>query len=166
MSTKRTLGQDAPASTTANQRVYKSTQEVDHDLFKLRPATMQKNVSFSEIPQYEPIEHCHIFHTVDSNGTRQETCNAVGGHFHKMEVVQNADGVPTVRCSKPMRWVQKKVNGRFQKMLEEFSDDKHTHDVQYLGSEKIKLRETNMEAAKLQAMVESREKMSVEGVVG
>lgn len=157
-------GIDAPLS--AAPRVYKGTQEVDHDLFKLKVAVMRKNVSFTDIPDYVPIEHCHTFHTVDSNGKKQTTSNPVGGHHHEIEVINVKDGVPTLRVSPPMKFVRERVAGRTRKIAVEVEGDSHTHEVEYLGSERIRLRATNAEFAKLDAAIRARQNPVVEGVTG
>ncbi len=151
------------------ERIYKNTQEVDHDLFKLKPASMKKNVSFTDEPRYEFFEHCHIFHTVDSNGKPQEACTPVGGHVHKIEVVHEG-GVPALKVSPAMHWVRRKKGARFQRMLVPITEtdpdgDDHTHASMYLGSERIKLRESSLEFAKFDAAMRAKENPTVEGVV-
>jgi hypothetical protein len=167
---------EAPAATPTvikrQVRIYKSTQEIDHDLFKLEPAMMRKNVSFTEIPQVERFEHCHIFHTVDSNGKKQVGSTAVGGHHHPVKVVVNADGVPTLEVGEPRRWVKRKVRGVMVRVeepiylnAEQDERDSHTHEVTYLGSEKIMLRKPNVEFAKLDGELKAKREPSIDGVL-
>ena len=157
-------------------RIYKGTEEVDHDLFKLQVARMKKDVSYDgQMPEFVHFEHCHIYHTVDSNGRKMDETNAVGGHFHKIEVVPASEegGVPTLKVSAPMKYIKQKkkgVKGKFEKVAVpvEFSDgtiDNHTHEVEYLGSEKIKKRQANVEFAKLDAAMKAQQNPSVEGVL-
>lgn len=153
------------------ERVYKGTREVDHDLFKLEVAKMRKNVSYTDVPDVREIEHCHLFHTVDSNGKKQVASNQVGGHHHDIEVTADADGVPTLKVSEPRRWVLKKVRGKNQRVSvpiflnsEKDEWDNHTHAVTYLGSEKITLRAPNVEAAKIETMARAKT-APVEGVL-
>lgn len=156
--------------TLRTERVYKGTQEVDHDLFKLEIAPMLKNVSFSEEqPRYEQTEHVHWFHTVDSMGQPMKHTPAVGGHFHEIILVPDANGgVPRAMCSPPMKWVRAKgANGRMQRVAIELEHDHHTHTLNYHGSEKFKIRNTvNTEFAKLQAALEAKKPGPVEGIKG
>jgi hypothetical protein len=154
-------GVKAPAA-----RVYKGTQELDHDLFKLKVGTMLKDISFTDMPDLVKIEHCHIFHTIDSNGKKQHECNAVGGHTHSVEVVET-DGVPSLVVGPASRWTRQRVKGgRMIRVLTPIEHDDHTHDWEYLGSERIRLRENNMEFAKYQAMVKEKQEPTIDGVVG
>ncbi len=164
-------GLNEPSAMVRQPRVYKSTQEIDHDLFKLEVAHMSKNVSYTDVPFIERYEHVHVFHTVDSNGKVQTTSTPVGGHHHEVEVVAGPDGVPTLKVSQPRRWVKRKVKGVMKRMpepiwldAEHSESDEHTHEVTYLGSEKITLRTPNMEFAKFDANVRAVREPSIEGV--
>lgn len=156
--------------TQATERVYKGTQEVDHDLFKLEVAPMLKNVSFSEEkPRYEQTEHVHWFHTVDSMGQPMKHTPAVGGHFHEIILVTDAKGgLPKAMCSPPMKWVRGPgANGRMQRIAVELDYDRHTHTLKYEGSERFKIRNAvNTEFAKLQAALEAKKPSSVDGIKG
>jgi hypothetical protein len=160
----------------ASPRVYRNSQIIEHDLFKLNVATMRKNISFTDVPEYAQIEHVHIFHTVDSNGNRQTSCTSVGGHHHDIEVLPAVNGgVPHIRVSGPKKWVRVKRKGRVSVPVSapdepgtehDQKGDFHTHKVTYLGSEKIQLRVANMEFAKLEATVQARTNPApVEGVI-
>lgn len=162
----------APRMAAPQDRVYGTSREIDHDLFKLVVARMIKNVSFTDVPDYEKVEHVHFFHTVDSSGRPQTYCGAVGGHFHKIDVIQPRDkdgailpGVPTIRVSRALHWVREKVNGRFQRVAREIEYDSHTHRVEYRGSQRIQTRETNPNFAAMQAELEQRQRPSIPGVV-
>ncbi len=150
---------------TQTARVYKGEQVLDHDLFKLLPATMMKNVSYTDKPDYAKIEHCHIFHTIDSSGKRQDACNAVGGHLHLVTVTHNYAGVPSLEVSGPVRYVKQKNRGVYSRVAVPMEDDTHTHEVQYLGSEKIQMRKPNMEFAKLDAIMRAKQDITVPGVI-
>lgn len=159
-----------------NERIYKGQQKVDHDLFKLKVASMRKNVSFNDKPEIVSFEHCHIFHTVDSYGQKQFTTNAVGGHFHEVTVIENPNGgVPKLEISEPKKWVVKKVRGRKKKIAvpvvlvddEEGKEvDTHTHEFEYLGSSQIHLRKPNLEFAKFDSALRAKQQPAVEGVHG
>lgn len=148
------------------QRIYKGTQVLDHDLFKLKVAKMRKDVSYDGEPDYVQFEHCHIFHTIDSNGKKQDTCSPVGGHFHEVRVVQKPGQVPTLEVSGPMKYVMKKFGKKFKKVPEPLDPevDSHTHEVEYLGSERITPRTPNMEFAKLDAAVRAHQSPTIENV--
>lgn len=170
-------GEGAPMPVIKRQeRIYKSTQEVDHDLFKLEVATMRKNVSFTDKPHIEEFEHCHIYHTVDSSGKKQEASSPVGGHHHPITLVVDPSGVPTLKVGPPAKWVKKKIRGVMRRVSEpiwlegaegvegERERDEHTHAVSYLGSERIKLRQPNVEFAKMESALKSMREPSIEGV--
>lgn len=148
--------------TGTQKRIYRGDTEIDHDLYRLKVAHMVKNVSYTEIPDYEKIEHCHIFHTVDSNGKKQTACSPVGNHFHEVKLVEREGGVPSLEVSAAMRWATRRIKGRVKRVAEPISDrdgnvyDTHTHDFEYMRSERIKLRVQNAEAAKAEAIMARR----------
>ncbi len=152
-----------------NKRIYKGTQEVDHDLFRLKPSAMFKNISYNKTkPILEPVEHGHIFHTVDSNGKKQDRCHKVGGHFHLVETISGVQGShPTIKVSKAMHLVRERDELGAEKIVpQEIPHDKHTHDWEYIGSEKVKVRQINDEYVKFIATMDSRKPQKVDGVVG
>jgi len=158
-------------------RVFKGSQELPHDLFKLKVASMKRNVSYTDVPIIDHIEHVHIFHTIDSSGKRQTESTPVGGHFHQIEVHHNAMGVPHLVVGPAMKWVKKRVKGqrkakrvavpvRWQIGEDEWETDNHTHQSEYLGSEMIHLRKSNPEAAKAETAIRMKmEPPPVEGVM-
>lgn len=158
-------------------RVYRNQQELDHDLFKLKPSKFRRNMGYSdESILLVDIEHSHHFHTIDSSGKKQDACTPIGGHFHYVKVVGADDGKePVLEISKPMKWILKAVPGK--KKLQRVAvpltcpnhegaivDDEHTHDYEYLGSEKIKLRKPNLEAAKFQTAQAQLHQPKIDGV--
>ena len=143
-------------------RSYFGQSILDHDLFKLAAAPMVRNTSYEgQVPKLIDIEHCHIYHTIDSSGRKMDTCSAVGGHFHMMKVNQTEGGVPQVTCSPAMRYVLQKINGRLQRVMTTVPGDDHTHEVVYLGSQKIQPRQLNAEGARTIAALEAPYKASV-----
>lgn len=152
---------DLPPAPTP--RVYAHSQLIKHDLFKLLPANMIRNVSYSDIPHYEHIEHAHWYHTVDSTGKKLENSSAVGQHFHEMKVVQNKDGIISAECGPASKFVMKTINGRPRKVVEVISHDAHTHEVEYKLSEDIPPRMPNKEWAKAQAQMPAPP--SVSGII-
>ncbi len=164
--------QTAPGETLVRKpRVYKGTQIVDHDLFKLEVAKMTKNVSYTDVPDLVKLEHVHMFHTVDSNGKKVSMSSAVGGHHHDITVVPGKDGVPTIQVSEPRKIVVRKRKGRIERLSvpvvldpESGEVDDHTHSVTYLGSERITLRKTNPEFAKFESAIRTARETAVENV--
>lgn len=120
----------------AFKRVYKGEAEVDHDLFKLEVANLKKNISIDdEKPLYVGVEHCHFFHSYDSSGKKQETCNPIAGHSHKVDFEVDENGELNITCGPPIV----KSGGKYLPL----KNDTHTHDIRYLRSEKIKVRKIN-----------------------
>lgn len=114
-------------------RVYNRDMEIDSDTFKLDVANYAKNLSFDDNnPLLIGVEHCHFFHTFDSNGKKQIRCNAVGGHTHEVTISIDENGDFVGECSAPIS--NKKLN------------DKHTHKVSYLKSDRFKVRSINKDA--------------------
>ncbi len=147
--------QEAPpaAQGSPQDRVFGNSRTIDHDLFKLLVAPLQRDVSWNDRPDIETIEHCHFFHTIDSDGRVQTYSTPTASHFHKMEVVPNADPTkpPTVRCaSGPLKWVRKRIRGKMTKLVESTSTedcpDDHTHEVLYRCSNKVAVRTANAAA--------------------
>lgn len=148
-------------------RVYKGSQEIDHDLFKLVVAKMRRNISWSggTAPEdYVFLDHCHMFHTFDSSGRKQTRSTKTGGHFHEVTITKTS-GVPRVTISGPKTEIRKRVNGRVRPMVIDLADDDHTHDAEYIRSERIQIRSSNVEAAKVEAFVRAQQEVSVPGVL-
>lgn len=121
------------------ERIMGGSRDVMVDTFKLEPAVMQKNVSWTVKETLVPIEHCHIYHTYDSSGKKLNESNAVGGHKHQLKILVE-DGKFIVECSPP---IQNNKSETISKV------DNHTHRVIYLKSEKLVMRKVNMDAAQI-----------------
>lgn len=160
------------------QRLYRGTKEIDHDLFKLLPAEMLKNVSINpETPDLQKATHVHFFHTVDSNGKKQLRSASVGGHFHDVEVIEDPNGgVPKLKISPAKIAVRKKVRGvativsepvRVYKdpHSEDAIVDDHTHDYEYVNSCRVAMRQANVEFAKFESQIKAHQNPVVENVV-
>ena len=141
-----------------SKRVYKGQKEVDHDLYKLLAAPMIKNQSWwTDRENLVGLEHCHMFHTIDSNGKEQFYSSQVGGHQHKITFERDDDGMiipESVKIGPPVRRtksgdiqlvVSRDKRGNVSKY------DTHTHEMEYILSERIKVRQRNEEAAKRMA---------------
>lgn len=138
------------------QRVYKNATELDHDLFKLEPAIMKKNVSFTDVPSYVNVEHCHIYHTISSDGKKQVKCTPTGGHFHLVEVVKEATDTepPVLKVGPPLKevWQRDRYTRKTKRVTVAFDEaDDHRHPIVYVRSEKIRPRKLNNEFVKFQA---------------
>jgi hypothetical protein len=119
----------------ATKRTYAEDMMIDSDTFKLEVTNYAKNLSFdNKKPLLVGVEHCHFYHTLDSSGRKMENCNSVGGHTHKVTVKEDKNGKLIAICgpAEPC-----------------FFDDKHTHQVTYLKSDKFKVRTISEDAAKV-----------------
>lgn len=169
----------APSQSSAvpAQRLYADEVVIDHDLYKLKVASMKKNVAY--LPNTYDVQnvlHEHFFHTVDSSGTKQKNSNLVGSHFHQMTVVHQPNGAPPiVKCGPAVKEVKKIINGRAVKVIEpclRYPDergnlltDDHTHEVEYVRSNKIPIRKVNAEAVKV-ISADSAKAQPLPGVIG
>jgi len=145
--------QRSPETAPAPSRVFKGQVEIFHDLFVLSTAKMLRDTSYNQQPSEDtliPVDHQHFFHTVDSNGKKQTTCSPIGGHFHVMELISEAEGdkPATYRCGPPVKIIKQKVAGKFRDVAVPIAYDFHTHDVVYHHSGVIKMRVGNAEAAR------------------
>ena len=123
----------------AVERRYKGETQFNHDLIKLEMTIVERNMSFNpKRPRYVPVEHCHFFHTFDSNGKPQRHCNRVNGHFH--EVFWDEDTL-TAKCGPAL--CHKIEDGE---MVTRPMVKQHTHDCTYLESELMTARKINTEA--------------------
>lgn len=159
------------------RKIMKGTKEFEHHLFKLKVATMKRNISWKfKEPMIREIEHCHWYHSLDDRTFQPEhRSQAVGGHYHEMSYdfgKPDANGNPTVVCGPPMRLDTKKLPGgrTIQKpgpvVYEAVNEageevkivDSHTHEISYEGTEvltQIGLSEArNMERAKVSSTME------------
>jgi hypothetical protein len=142
------------------KRQFQTQKSFMHDLYKLEVSHFLQNQAIDgHEPDYVKTEHVHYFHTIDSNGKEQTKSNSVGGHFHKIEVIeQGPDLPPIVKCaSGPMKEVKVKIMGKYKTQYVPANDvDSHTHDVTYLKSNVITERIRNAEAAKVEAALQSK----------
>lgn len=164
------MAKESP-TTKPQERVYVGSQEIDHDLFRLLPASMVRNVGYDALkPIIEHINHSHIYHTVDSSGKKLTDCSYVGGHHHEMTIEASGDGVPKVICSAPKKFVMRNINGAQARVSTSVivgsQEDTHTHVIEYWRSEKINIRQYNPEFLKYQAIVKAQEPARVPNVSG
>lgn len=110
------------------QRVYENTSEFIQDRFQLKTANMIKNMA-PDGKEFRPhlvnVAHQHFFYSVDRKGRPQVKCTATGGHSHEI-TVKEVNGEFVAECGPPISINSKLV-----------PEDRHTHDVMYLKSEKI-----------------------------
>lgn len=177
---KAKLAKDVPAQPTPAldkgiERFYATSKEVDHDLFKLSVARMLKWMGYNkgekDPDDLIPAEHCHFFHTIDSDGRPQQFCSSIGGHFHKMEVVDDGSGVPKVKCvSGPLQFKfenyrKNRANKRRKIAVPANDFDTHTHESEYVRSEKVALRKVNVDAVEL-VRIEAAQTQAIPGIAG
>lgn len=151
------------------KRIYESQSMFEHDLFKLELSKFKKNLAIDdEAPEYVDVEHCHFFHTVDSNGRKQMFSNSVGGHFHKLEIKDQGPDMPPeiLSISGPLTYAMRRGRGgKKEKVIVPFTDvDAHTHEVTYVKSNKISKRKLSAEAAKVQFALEAKHTTELAGV--
>lgn len=164
---------NAPKPETPS-RQYKHKKKITHDLYKLSVAKFTKNIAWQpKMFTPEKVEHCHFFHSVDKNGSAQDKCAPIGGHFHLMELVEEAtDTKPAVyKCGPAMKWVlTPKPGGGYKKVpapikFPDGSIDDHTHEVEYRDSHDFEPSKLNPEAVKLMNQVEKKPTAPA-GIVG
>lgn len=116
-------------------RVYKDQMEFNSDVFKLEEAKMIKNASWDDKnPIPIGVGHCHIFRTMDSAGKKLDKAHSVAGHTHEIKVNVDSKGNFVAECSPP-------ISNKPMLM-----GDNHTHEVTYIGSNRIELRKFNKDA--------------------
>ncbi len=123
-------------------------------------STFKRNVSYSETPEWQDVEHCHFFHSIDSNGQEQKHCAPVGGHFHEMILITPATETdpPVYKCSPPLRKVRRRnAYGQWEIVTAPANDiDSHTHEIHYKHSELWTPKHINPEFAKLQQAMHNK----------
>ena len=142
---------EAPKSIT-RKRHFKKTQEIMHDLLKLEVANAIKNVAW-EPNTYSPenVEHVHFYHTVERNGSPQNKCASVNGHFHLLTPIIGDE--LAYECSPPMHIVigRNERGAKVKKIVPLNTLDKHTHKVSYIQSEKFIPAKPNAEYGRFAA---------------
>lgn len=150
-------------------RVFKSQQNIMHDLYKLEVASAIKNVAWQpNVFSPERVEHCHFFHSVDKNGAPQKQCAQINGHFHELTLVTpGTESTPPIyKCGPALRWALVNINGQMvKKAVPADHNDTHTHEMRYIASEEFKPAKLNSEAMKLIAQVEKAPE-PVPGIIG
>lgn len=156
-------------------RVFREQMETLHDLYKLRVTTFKKNIGWEDGGKFlsqdlVDVEHCHFFHSVDSDGVPQEHSTPTGGHFHIMELVKPAtdDSPAEYRCSAPKKWayfMDRSTRSESKKIVDFAKYDSHSHEMDYLHSEKVHARKINPEFSKL-VVEKLAEPALVEGISG
>lgn len=144
----------------AIQRIMDGTQSFFHDLFKsdtrkLIKCIFNRDPKIGQQPEdLQHLDHQHLFHSHDSNGRPQDSCHAVGGHFHKIRThddkgnqLLDAQGRPRVECGKPMRKVKVRRGRKMVTVEEEVKfvmgedgkvlKDDHTHTFVYVKSQDL-----------------------------
>lgn len=129
-------------------------------LYKLIEAPVKKFIGKgtgkNEHPEATPgdfidMGHAHIFRTLDSEGNTHVRSASLCGHYHMIELKYNdknpEEAPEIVAMSGPMQLVPKKIKGKTVMVDEPVNHyDFHTHNVEYLKSEKIHARQKNTAA--------------------
>jgi hypothetical protein len=153
------------------KRKYKNESTIDSDLFRLKLAEANKNVSWDEkVISLEKVAHTHFFHTFDSDGKKLKYSAAVGGHFHEIYYEENVDGVAIITgVSGPLNMVKRRLDdGRYVTQAEPLSSklqDKHTHEIEYVMSQTVLKRTPNAEAIEVAAS-DANKTAPIQGVIG
>lgn len=124
------------------------------DTFKLEAGSMIKNIGIGTSEKQRnlvSLEHCHIYHTYDSNGIKQTRTNYVGGHYHEVKVNVDKNGNFVCECSPPIQ------QPGSEKIL---ASDNHKHEVTYLKSGVVEVRKASAEALKAYSALLSDKSMS------
>lgn len=145
MSESKTTKKTSPKTQESKTKRYlKGEKEVHHDLFRLENKVTKKNVGWGAQPIWEPVEHKHFFHSVNSDGKPQDKSAPSCGHFHYVEV-KEVDGELVATCSAPKMMRRNKQGKR---VVVDYPNDQHTHDITYMQSEVVKQRVFNEDAIK------------------
>lgn len=145
------------ASAATFKPSFQKTRDVDHHVAKLLSANSLKNKSY-KANGYIPVEidHAHIWHNITSQGHPQEYAVPKLGHTHLVTVVETKDGF-TLTCGPAVvpaniknssggrgkRYIKKQERGSVTDMGQEVEGpifDEHTHEIQYIKSEKVAIR--------------------------
>lgn len=179
MSTKKA---PTPVVVEPSGRILRSKQKFHIDHFKLLVGTKIADVSPQAVRQgdgdhaavYVKQEHCHFYHTYDSNGKKQTKCSFIAGHTHEItEVPQGPGNPPKIVVGpavKEVRTKDKKTK-EWKISFAAADDDKetidqcHKHEWEYMFSEETEGRDMNKEALQLQG-IEAQKGAPVPGVLG
>lgn len=127
-----------------------------HDVYKLEPKAMMKNVSYVHLePDLQSLDHSHIFHSHNDRGQRKTKCESMGGHWHEIETYVDKQGNLKAKCGPALeekvtmgntgktyttivpRSFEKEIKaGEHAGQVMKIVDD-HVHEVTYLGSEQL-----------------------------
>ena len=131
-----------PKTEPTDKRFYKGQSEFLHDLFKLELASLTVNKAWNpRAPRLSTIEHCHHFHTRNSEGKEMTKSNRTNGHYHEVTWGENDDGTLWAECGPAM--TEKIVDGR---KVPTPIEHQHTHECTYKFSEKLTSRKVNPDA--------------------
>lgn len=134
------------------EKVFKKDQKVTSDLCKLKVANMLKKTLSGD---YIEMEHAHFYHTKDSNGKPLDRSTPQGGHYHEIFTTENPDGSVSVSCGPPVTEVKNKEGQRYAKLVD--PNDRHVHEIEYIETYNIAIRNPSIEAAKLDTIVRGKE---------
>lgn len=168
MSKKIETKQESFTDTKATQtRSFGSSIKIYSDQFKASLEKMKRNDAWNKDEErLVDIEHVHFFRTYDSDGKRHETMQSVGGHTHKVEWRQNAEGAAEIlSVSGPVKPVRRKIKGKYVIQFDPIGDyDDHTHELIYVRSDVVEARKTNPQAAQYLGAEAQKEPQPLAGI--
>lgn len=132
------------------KRRLKGEQKVYGDLFKLLVTNCQKNFGTEIAPRLLPVEHCHFFHSFDSNGRKMTRCSSIAGHYHECKMVEE-NGSLKLEVG-PAVW---NVDVERRVLNNVIGGDNHKHDSEYISSEEVTVRKISAESAKMMNTIET-----------
>lgn len=146
---KKHEGFEPENNQSQQKRILGGKLKIHSDCFKLEVAACSVDKSWTKIPELYEQEHCHWFHTFDSDGKKQFKTNSVSGHFHLIEFEEGHEGdaAKIISVSGPMCEVLREVDGRMKKVIEPVKaklKDDHTHKITYIKSSVVEQRSVNM----------------------
>lgn len=132
--------------------IIRESQKVKTHTFKLVVEKMLKNTAFHPgLVHPNWIEHCHIFHSVNSQGKPQEKSSKTGGHYHEISWWVEKDGSLRAECGPPLCKKARRVKNKgtiyetkpvqfWDEENEKWIVDNHTHDIRYLHSNELSMQ--------------------------
>lgn len=150
-----------------DRRIFKGAYKFHHDRFKLEIADVMLNISYTKTKRFDPIQHQHWFHTVDSDGKVQKFSSAMAGHFHEMEVINDPKGgLPSVKCGPARQWSVERTDTGTRRVSAPIDEKaQHLHEISYRDSEEIEVRSMSIEAAKVQ-VIDADKTKPIPGILG
>lgn len=131
------------SKTNSAKRFLKEDREIISDTWKLKTTKFIRRMDRSpaDRPMWEDRDHNHIFRTYDSNGRKLDKSSSIGGHYHEITTYEK-DGELYAECGPAI--YNKASRDTTKNSLAPV--DNHTHDLEFQGSDLIKMRKHNPKA--------------------